>query len=183
MHLITAGSSDGSGFQDIATSFVYIGNDRSAPEKNSLCNTQITDSGIYSCVGSGNFVFLQLQSFGSISICHFAAYEFFNVAHYGVSYSTSDPKLNASLLGVEKPLEIKINSGVRDQNTVTLNPNSNVAPYWQVDFGTDRRVEGLIIVMKILASSNTGTDGVLIYVTRGEPPSLQTVCNVNLVSS
>lgn len=95
-------------------------------------------------------MFLQLQRNGSINICHFAAHEYYNVAHYGLAYSTSDPKSTAHLLGIEKPLAIKINAGVRDQNTVTLNPNDNAAPFWQVEFGNARSVQGVIAVMKVL---------------------------------
>jgi hypothetical protein len=60
VHIVAAGNADGSGFQDIATSFIYVGDDGIIPQNNKLCNDQITDSGIYSCVASGTYVFLQL---------------------------------------------------------------------------------------------------------------------------
>jgi hypothetical protein len=54
------------------------------------------------------------------------------------------------MLGIEKPLAIKISPGVRDQNTVTLNPSDNASPFWQVNFGNPRSIQGVIAVMKVL---------------------------------
>jgi hypothetical protein len=60
VHIVAAGNPDGTGFANIATSFIYVGNDGTTPEKNQLCNSQITDSGIYSCIATGTYMFLQL---------------------------------------------------------------------------------------------------------------------------
>ena len=100
-----------------------------------------------------------------------------------MAYSTSDTKSTAASLGVEKPLTIKIKNGVRDINTVTLNPNDNSAPFWKIDFGTDRNVHGVIVVMKVVQPIGQQNEGILIHVTKDDLPSIKSVCNLNVVSS
>ena len=39
VHVITSGNQDGTGFNSIATSYFYVGNDNTSPSKNTLCNT------------------------------------------------------------------------------------------------------------------------------------------------
>ena len=100
-----------------------------------------------------------------------------------MAYSTSDTKSTAASLGIEKPLAIKINNGVRDSSTITLNPNDNAAPFWKIDFGADRNVYGVIVVMKVVQPSGQLNEGILIHVTKDDLPSIKTVCNLNVVSN
>ena len=98
-----------------------------------------------------------------------------------MAYSTSDTKSTAASLGIEKPLAIKIKNGVRDSSTVTLNPNDNAAPFWKIDFGADRNVYGVIVVMKVVQPSGQLNEGILIHVTKDDLTSIKSVCNLNVV--
>lgn len=57
VHLITAGNSIGQGFNSVATSYIWVGDSLKA-EENVLCNVQVTESGFYTCIATGMYVFL-----------------------------------------------------------------------------------------------------------------------------